>query len=171
MSLSRRCLCPLALLILVVPFAPGCHREQPYGVVEGVVTVDGKPVKMTEVTFLPDPDKGTQGRRSIAVTDDQGHYRITSDEGRAGAPVGFHRVIVKDLLTGTPGVFTPEIAQPDEGGSSKAPAGSKAPPAAEGSNQKKARFPGIYTSANSTPFRDIEVKEGQQELNFDLKSN
>jgi hypothetical protein len=38
------------------------------------------------------------------------------------------------------------------------------------SGAKQARFPSSYMSANSTPFRDVEVKEGEQEHNFDLKS-
>src|SRR5262249_52672458 len=90
-------LCYLALPVLLALLGTGCQRELPYGVVEGEVTLDGKPLTDVEVVFLPDPDRGTQGRRSVALVDREGRYRLASDAGRAGAPVGFHRVCVIDM--------------------------------------------------------------------------
>jgi hypothetical protein len=156
-----------ALLALLAPLASGCPREHPYGEVEGVVTLDGKPLAHAEVVFMPDPEKGNSGRRSVALTDDQGHYRIASDAGRSGAPVGAHRVCVNDMLAGSPGV-PPPAGLPDE--NAKGPAGTQPVPAGPG-NQKCSRFPPAYSSAIDTPFRDIEVKEASQVINLELKSH
>jgi hypothetical protein len=156
-------------LLLAVP-TTGCQSEQPYGVVEGVVTLDGKPLTRIEVAFLPDPEKGTKGPRSVALTDENGHYRIASDAGRAGAPVGFHRVCITDMVARERGPG-PAIAPPEED-SKGGPVGTKAPTE---KNQphlptKKGRFPAVYTTALETPLRDIEVKEGSQVINLELKS-
>ena len=165
--MSSRCRLGLPpLLALLALLASGCRREHPYGEVEGVVTLDGKPLAHAEVVFMPDPEKGNSGRRSVALTDDQGHYRIASDAGRAGAPVGVHRVCVNDMLAGSPGM-PPPVVQPDE--NAKAPAGTP-PPAPGPGGQKRSRFPPAYSSAIDTPFRDIEVKEGSQVINLELKS-
>ena len=131
-----------------------------------MVTLDGKPLTDAEVVFLPDPEKGTKGRRSVALTDKDGRYRIASDEGRAGAPVGSHRVCINDLLAGPPGVALP--VRPED--NTKKPAGAQVEDGGP-RDPKRSRFPQAYCSANLTPFRDIEVKEGNQVINFDVKSN
>jgi hypothetical protein len=159
------------VLLPIVLVGTGCQREIPYGEVEGVVTLNGKPLTDVEVVFLPDPDKGTQGRRSVSLTDKEGRYRITSDTGRAGAPVGFHRVCIIDMLSPP---WAPVAVMPGEGSKGGAPAGMKEPPgmkavAAGGDNQKRSRFPSVYGNANSTPLRDVEVKDGTQTINFELK--
>jgi hypothetical protein len=153
----------LALLVLLVPLGSGCQREQPYGMVEGVVTLNGRVLTNAEVVFLPDPEKGTTGRRSVALTDEQGRYRIASDTGRPGAPVGTHRVCINDPLAGPPGVAPPRAPKENR------PAGT--PEASGPGNSKRSRFPAAYTSAATTPFRDIQVKEGSQVINLALGSN
>jgi hypothetical protein len=113
--------------------------------------------------FLPDPEKGARGRRSVALVEKNGHYQIASDAGRPGAPVGVHRVCVNDLLAGPPGV-APVTPEED----AKGPAGTK-DESKESHNAKRSRFPPAYGSAITTPLRDIEVKEGRQTINIDLK--
>jgi hypothetical protein len=157
----------LTALVPLLALAVGCAGEKPYGVVEGLVTLDGKPAANVEVSFLPDPEKGNSGPRSVALTDKQGRFRIANAEGRAGAPVGMHRVCVKDLLAGPPGVMQqlPPI-DPDNPG--PGPVGAKPlPPTGQ---QKKLRFPSRYANSAMTPLRDIEVKEGQQTINVELRS-
>lgn len=158
----------LLLAALLPLFAlAGCSGERPYGEVEGVVTLDGRPLANAEVSFLPDPEKGNGGPRSVALTDKDGRFRITSDAGRAGAPVGAHRVCVKDLLVGPPGVMQPpEAFNPDDPG--KGPVGTRAP--APTAPKKQSRFPGAYSNSSQTPLRDIEVREGKQTINVELKS-
>ncbi len=62
------------------------------------MTIDGKPLANAEVVFMPNPDKGAVGPRSVAITDKDGHYRIASDVGRDGTPVGFNSVVINDLV-------------------------------------------------------------------------
>jgi hypothetical protein len=162
MSRGRRA-SSLIVLVLVSGLGAGCQRQQVYGVVEGVVTLDGQPLTNVEVVFLPDPEKGTKGRRSVALADIDGRYRLASDTGRPGAPVGVHRVCVNDLLPGPPGVGPVTPADSAEG-----PVGTK-DEAKESHNVKRSRFPPDYSSAIATPLRDVEVKEGQQTINLDLK--
>jgi hypothetical protein len=168
--LSRYLVHCLTLLPLLALLGTGCQREQPYGEVEGVVTLDNKPLTKAEVVFFPDPAKGTTGRRSTAVTDEQGRYRLASDKGRAGAPIGFHRVCINDLIGAGIGPEAPVLPEEGEEKGPAGPAGLKAPRRA-GQNMPKSRFPKAYTNAAETPFRDIEVKEGAQVIDLSLKSS
>jgi hypothetical protein len=115
--------------------------------------------------FLPDPAKGTQGRRSVGLVDKEGRYRLASDAGRPGAPVGFHRVCIIDMLAPP---WSPASAPAAEGtNGAKGPAGTTGGAAGQDSS-KRSRYPSAYGSANSTPFVDIEVKEGDQVINLEL---
>jgi hypothetical protein len=153
-----------ALLVtaVLVPVA-GCGGQRPYGEVQGTVTLDGQPLANVEVVFLPDPEKANTGKRSVALTDAQGRYRLSSDAGREGAPVGFHRVCINDLLAGPPGVATgPPLVEP-----TARPAGAPGP-AAQHQEERRSRFPPEYGSALSTPLRDIEIKPGSQRIDLDV---
>jgi hypothetical protein len=157
--------------VLFALLGTGCQRELPYGVVEGEVTLDGKPLTDVEVVFLPDPDRGTQGRRSVALVDREGRYRLASDAGRSGAPVGFHRVCIIDMRSPP---WAPVPVVPGDGADGpagrKEAAGTK-PGAPVPDNSRRSRFPSAYGSANSTPLRDIEVKEGTQVINLELRND
>ncbi len=167
-SQIRRVVIPALLLLL----ASGCKSEIPYGSVEGVVTVDGKPLPNAEVVFMPDPDKGTVGPRSVAITDKDGHYRIASDKGRDGTPVGFNTVVVNDLVALDLKYKMMRGLVPSTGDDDapRAPIHTGNPNEQNRNVKVKLRFPEAYTDAARTPFRDVEVKEGEQQLNFDLKS-
>jgi hypothetical protein len=152
-----------ALLLLALPTClASCKSEQIYGEVEGTVTLEGKPLADVEVVFLPDPEKGNTGKRAVAFTDAKGRYRLASDGGRAGAPVGFHRVCVNDLRAGPSGA--PVVVTDD----AKAPAGT-ANPSSKSPERKRGRFPDVYSSAGATPLRDIEIKPGPQSIPIELK--
>jgi len=61
--------------------AVGCghHRDlPPVAQVEGVVTLDGKPVPRGMVQFVPDESKGTKGPPAVGVIDENGHYELTT---------------------------------------------------------------------------------------------
>ena len=159
--------------VILLLLATGCKREIPYGSVEGVVTVDGKPLATAEVVFMPDPDKGTVGPRSVAITDKDGHYRIASDKGRVGTPVGFNTVVVNDLVARDlkykmmRGLVPPTT---DDDDAPRAPIHTGNPSEQQRKVKVKLRFPQVYTDAARTPFRDIEVKEGTQVIDLDLKN-
>ena len=90
------------LLIALSLTATSCDSKPRVVPVSGVVKLDGAPMPDAQVEFLPDPDRGTIGPRSTAKTDTEGRFRLTCDDQRDGAVVGFHRVIVQDTRTFPP---------------------------------------------------------------------
>lgn len=74
-------------------FVAGCGDGIKVVPVEGTVTLNGKPLDKLMIEFWPE----SEGYRSFAETDAEGHFVLTTDDGeRQGATVGSHRVIVKD---------------------------------------------------------------------------
>jgi hypothetical protein len=67
--------------------------------VSGVVTLDGKPVPYTQVTFQPrSTDDPTQaGPSSVASCDDTGRFELKTIKGEDGAVVGTHTVRISSL--------------------------------------------------------------------------
>ncbi len=111
------------------------------GEVEGVVLYNGTPLPEVVVQFVPDPEKDTRGPNSEATTDAQGRYRLRLADQRAGAVVGWHRVILDD----------PNVDRPAQGEPVKHPS----------------RVPSLYTSLANTPLRK-EVRPGAQVVNLEL---
>lgn len=136
----------LGVLGCAVLLAAGCGRQVPLGEVEGTVRMDGRPLGNVLVRFLPDPDNATTGPASAGAGDAEGRFRLRCDDQRDGAVVGWHRVVVEDLL--------PYAVPRDE----KAPS-----PAAA----VRSRVPPAYTASASTPLR-FEVKPGRQAIDLDL---
>jgi hypothetical protein len=89
----------LASLIAVCTLsAAGCGGPKLVPV-SGTVLVNGKPMGDLRLEFLPDPEQGTQGPRSTATTDQEGHFQLVCEyRSRPGAVVGMHRVVVFDLM-------------------------------------------------------------------------
>jgi hypothetical protein len=82
------------LLLVCVLSTFGCNAERArVAEAQGTVTLNNKPVPNAEIVFLP--DAGTKGPSSSAVTDADGHFTLTTEDGRAGAVVGKHRVTVR----------------------------------------------------------------------------
>jgi hypothetical protein len=72
----------------------GCGRGISMAEVEGVVTLNGKPVEKIQVEFWP----SKEGPRSIGVTDSEGRYKLKTDDGtQPGAAVGKHSVVLHDV--------------------------------------------------------------------------
>jgi hypothetical protein len=134
--------------------AAGCSKKLQYGAVEGVVTKDGQPLQDIEVVFIPDPDKGAEGPRSVAYTDTQGHYRMKDDKGRAGVPVGSCRVCLNDLRA------VPVSPQSPHGGEGARLPAFKIP--------APSRVPSPYNHWIQTPLKDVEIKPGSQTYNFEV---
>lgn len=124
----------------------GCTSSPPRGEVEGVVRSGGKPLANVLVTFLPDADQGGQGRRSSGKTDAEGRYRLQGEDGKPGAVVGRHRVVIEDLA-----IYA-------------------APRSSDGTLLAKPpiRFASEMTDPLRTPLRR-EVKEGPQTIDLDLE--
>lgn len=94
----RSAIRPVLLIALVVP--AGCGGGVEMAEVEGVLLLSGKPGHKVEIQFIPDVDKGTLGPVAYATTDAEGKFRLEVREKdgatRAGAVVGWHRVILSD---------------------------------------------------------------------------
>jgi hypothetical protein len=128
-------------LAVLTPFA-GCGRRE-FAEVEGVVTLNGKAIAGIEVHFLPDPEKGNRGNTSSGLTDRQGRYRLRNDrDDKDGTVLGMHRVLLIDSYA------------------NRDPAGL---------TNKPSRIPTAYAEAAQTPLRDVEIKPGKQQLDFEVK--
>jgi hypothetical protein len=94
----------LALLGFLASASIGCGDKAPYGLaqVSGAVTLDGKPVPYTQVTFMPKSGDGNPnpGPGSAATCDDNGRFQLTTVRGEQGAVVGPHTVRISS--TGPP---------------------------------------------------------------------
>jgi len=123
--------------------------------VTGKVTLSGAPVEGAVVTFAP---KGQGQRTATARTDASGNFDMTTITAGDGAVKGEYTVvIVKQEQLAT--VATPDSSDPNYGKSSAYPgAGSKT----------KFLTPEKYASPGTSGLT-ASVKEGKNEINFDLK--
>src|SRR5262245_61072740 len=123
----------------------GCGQKVPLGQVDGTVRARGKPLPSVVVRFVPDQASQTKLPQSVAQTDDQGRYRLKTEQQEDGAVVGKHRVTVEDLAI------------------------LSAPRSADGTvlQRPPVRFPADYSDPLRTPLQR-EVKAGTQTLDLDL---
>jgi hypothetical protein len=87
----------LRLVPILFVAAFGCNREEPLYPVEGVVTIDGKPLvggPRSYVVFQPDRSKGNGNPHEPKSTiDADGRYKLTT-VAREGARAGWYKVRV-----------------------------------------------------------------------------
>jgi hypothetical protein len=144
----------LSVFLLVA--ACGCSKSGvTFAPVEGTVTCNGRPVSYAQVIFVVDEDN--RGPRAVGITDEAGHFRLATDDGKDGAPVGRHRVCVIDTsaMAEKLGKFVkhaPEV-----------PGRGVAPKKAVG----KAAIPPEYGRPAGTPLR-AEVRPGAQTIDFQV---
>jgi hypothetical protein len=141
----------LLLLFLLAPL--GCGKGYQVAPVSGRVTLDGKPARNAEVSFVPLADLKVP--YSVARTDDQGKYTLQlarQEIGTEGAVVGSHRVIISIDRQNTKMAPMPKskMAMRDRSEFNKLTAGSE--------------FNGKFVEACTVP------PEGKSDANFDLKS-
>jgi len=141
------------LIILAVLGAAGCGRGTKWVEVEGVVKLDGRPLGNVQVEFLPDPEEGTQGPRSTAVTDPDGNFTLVADNQKKGAVVGSHRVLIRDL-------------QPygDKFVGRKIEAEAQ-----EGVPRPPSRVPAVYSDSARTPLKE-EIQSDRPTVEVNLSS-
>lgn len=99
----------------VVLFLTGCGSGHPErGIVQGTVTLDGKPLTKGSVTFWP-----TVGRSALGEIQPDGSYTLTTFEPGDGAIVGSHKVTIEVSEPGTaapaPTSFEEEVKMLKEG--------------------------------------------------------
>jgi hypothetical protein len=82
------------VLLAALPAAAGCSGGPTFAEVSGTLKAGGKPLDHVQVEFWPE----VSGPRSIGVTDKDGRFTLTSDDGKhPGAVVGPHKVVLVDL--------------------------------------------------------------------------
>ena len=79
--------------------AAGCGGPaEEYGQVEGVVTQDGRPLPLVEVTFVAEPGDRHDRPHAAGMTGADGRYRLRTARTRVdGVPVGAYRVFLTDV--------------------------------------------------------------------------
>lgn len=88
----------LSVILIGMVSLPGCGgggNTPELGEVEGVVTLDGKPLPEAQVDFIP-----AAGRPSMAETDANGKYRLQYTADNEGAIVGPHTVKIHTAVDG-----------------------------------------------------------------------
>jgi hypothetical protein len=145
---SRRS-CWFALLLVTVS---GCGKTLVFNdSVGGTVKLDGKPLGNAHVQFVPD-EPGIKAPGSSGITDENGHYQLTREDGEPGALVGHHRVVLVRGREAKPGL------------------GEKPDPAETAKAKKDRRpIPSIYMIATQTPLKK-EVTPAQHTYDLELSS-
>jgi hypothetical protein len=119
----------VAMMVLVA----GCSRgNKELAPVSGRITLDGKPIKNTDIAFYPEQEGKSP---SVGITDQDGHYELAYKRGVMGGMIGKNTVRIST---------SPEIVR--------------------GPNRYHENYNG-----NSQLHR--EVKSGNNEMDFDLKSD
>ena len=86
---------PAKAMVITLLTVAGCSGGPTFAPVRGTVTLGGKPLENVQVEFWPQ----VRGPRSIGVTDKEGRFTLTSDNGKEpGAVVGSHKVVLVDLV-------------------------------------------------------------------------
>src|SRR6516165_10959434 len=85
-------------LLLVALLATGCKKTRPpVTEVEGRLLLNNQPLPKAYVRFMPELTDWGADMNSWAITDDQGHFKLTCLWGdQPGAAVAMHRVVVTD---------------------------------------------------------------------------
>lgn len=149
----RRVLRFVALLsMLVLAGLGGCSKGPvPVAEVEGIVTLDNKPLPEVRIMFFPDSlkENATSGPFSVGVSDDKGHYALKCEDGRAGAVIGSHKVAIND----------PRVVIPRAGRNDDVIAKVKI---------IASRVPDRYTLAATTPLSKEVKAGGKQDIPIEL---
>lgn len=105
----------LFAILITIPFA-GCGSGVATAKVEGVVTLDGKPLSEIRVLFQPgNKSAEAAGMGSFGLTDSNGKFVLKlSDSQSEGAVVGNHTITLADKLS-------EDVKDSDAGGFGKTP--------------------------------------------------
>lgn len=149
LSLVGRCNWNWALSALGCLALASCNRSDPLGEVTGTVTRAGAPLKQVMVVFVPDQAANPEALRSTGATDDHGKFTLVCDDGRPGAVVGQHTVLIIDMALDVPVVAKGS----DEENLGGPPRRSLVPPA--------------YQSPNTSPLKK-KVAAGSQQIDLEI---
>jgi hypothetical protein len=131
--------------------------------VEGVVTLDGKPLPGATVSFVP----VGEGKPAFGRTDNDGSFRLTTFRTDDGALPGEYQVTVvveeanEKMVGKDPQTFTDEEKREMRMGT-MTPAGKKK--VAENKKKQVSPVPAIYSDVKQTPLRETVPPKGKIEL-------
>ena len=96
---SRRSTLRFTLLVACALMLSGCNSEPPDNVgpriqVKGTVTLDGRPLVIGQVHFLPDESKGNKSGIGASGQVKDGNFSLQAGS-KPGAPPGFYKVIIQ----------------------------------------------------------------------------
>jgi len=145
----QRYLIAAALVALAIAGCGGGSAAPP---VEGVVTLDGKPLANATVQLIPQGQN--MGQTGFGRTSADGKFTIASADGRAtGALAGEYKVVISKHIRPDGSDY---IAKPDEDPMLAA---------------YKELLPPVYSNAEQTKLQTTIGAEGKKDLNFNLTKN
>ena len=135
----------------------GCGRAEKLDLlpVEGVATLDAKPLAGATVFLIPD---GLTGQSACGTTGQDGSFRLTT-RGRDGASPGTHKVIVGHVAPQASGAPVRDIVKEEMMARQKRASLAPTPPAS---------IPPVYSDVVATPLRCTLPIQGK--LLLDLHS-
>ena len=91
--LSQRCACGFTAIASMLALV-GCSKPAgpEFVPVRGRVTLNGQPLGMGTIHFVPDESRGTSGPMSTGVLQSDGSFSLRGPGTRIGSMVGNHRV-------------------------------------------------------------------------------
>lgn len=152
-SISLR-LSGLSFLLMATLILAGC-QDSKLGSVTGVVSIDGKPVEMASVSFIPD-----FGRASVGSTNEKGEYVLNYTSSKKGALIGKHKVTIS----------TKYVAETNYSLQTYSEEGPIKPTRSDvvKSKGRKEMLPKKYRDRNTTELTAV-VEPGSNEINFKLE--
>ena len=161
---SKRCAPWGSLGFAAIALALGCGHSN-LTPVEGVVTLDGKPLSGTTVSFMPTGE----GRPATGQTDADGKFRLTTFTTYDGALPGEYKVVItvsakNQRLSGDPKTWSDKEKREARM--------TMMPRAKKQAHQKQLKTPSAvppaYSDVQQTPLKQVVPPPGKVE--FDLKS-
>jgi hypothetical protein len=152
-------------LFAAISMALGCSNVKVIPV-EGVVTLDGKPLPGATVSFMP----VEAGRSATGQTDADGNFRLTTFRTEDGALPGEYKVIVVvseayEGLSKDPQEWS--LEEKKKARMTMTPGGKKQ--AAEKKRKTPLALPAIYSDVKQTPLKELVPPHGKVELNLHSK--
>jgi hypothetical protein len=156
------------LITLLIAFflcgGAGCGATKKPVKVQGIVTLDGRPVDGATVSFMP-LEEG--GRNATGLTGSDGVFNLTTDNTGDGAVPGSYKVVISKTPpieeTRAVSVSDPKSMQKAYGAFLKQQQKQTGPP------KSSSLLPAVYGDADKTPLRQKVPAEGRAE--FALRSS
>lgn len=145
----------MMLTACVVTICLGCSgKETIVNVpIEGTLLIDGKPLPLAQVEFMPEFKGHGAQANSFGITDDKGKFKLMNG-GEVGAAIATHRVVVTDA--------------PPPGDTRGQDEASQQRLSTYMNNLQNRPIPVMYQTYTSTPLR-VEVTAEKRDVVIELR--